>query len=90
MNKQREVHLALQLEQQVDDLRSDRDVERGDRLVADDELRLQRDRARDPDALPLSARELVREAIRRARRQPDSLEQLGDPDAARTPQSPRP
>ena len=44
------------------DLRLDRDVERRDRLVGDDELRLQDERARDADALALAARELVRVA----------------------------
>ena len=38
-------------------------VEGGDRLVADDHLRLERQRARDGDALALAARELVRVAV---------------------------
>jgi serine kinase of HPr protein (carbohydrate metabolism regulator) len=37
-----EPELVLDVLQQVDDLRLDRDVERGHRLVADDELRPQR------------------------------------------------
>ena len=56
----------LQIEQQVDHLRLDRDVERRDGLVGDDERRLERERAREPDALPLAAAELVR--ILRGRR----------------------
>ena len=59
----RQPELVLELREQVDDLRLDRDVERGDRLVGDDQLRLQRDRARDADALALAAGELVREAV---------------------------
>ena len=46
--------------EQVDHLRLHRDVERRDRLVADDQLRPQRERARDAEALALAAGELVR------------------------------
>ena len=55
-----EPHLALQVDHQVQDLRLDRDVERRHRLVADDQLRLERERAGDADALALAAGELVR------------------------------
>ena len=41
--------------QQVDDLGLDRNVERRDRLVGDDELRLDRERTSDTDALALAA-----------------------------------
>ena len=51
--------------QQVDDLGLDRDVERGDGLVGDDQLGLQRERAGDADALPLAAGERVGEAVGR-------------------------
>ena len=73
----------LQLLEQVDDLRLDRDVERRDRLVADDEVRVERERAREADALALAAGELVRVARRRVGGQADDLEQLADlaPDA---------
>ena len=57
-----EAELALQIGEQVEDLRLDRDVERRDRLVADDELRPQREGARDADALSLAAGELRRES----------------------------
>src|SRR5712692_1770338 len=50
-----EVELALQLLEQVDDLRLDRNVKGGDRLVTDDEGGVDRQRARDSDALPLAA-----------------------------------
>ena len=49
----------LQFHQQIHDLRLHRDVERRHRLVGDDERRVQRQRAGQPDALPLSAAELV-------------------------------
>ena len=60
-----EAEPVLQIAQQIDDLRPDRDVERRDRLVADDELRLDRERAGDGDALALAAGEFVRIAARR-------------------------
>jgi hypothetical protein len=57
----------LQIVQKVDHLRLDRDVECGDRLVADDQARVERERAGDADALALAAGEFVREAIERPR-----------------------
>ena len=67
---------VLQVAHQVQDLRLDRDVERGGRLVADDELGVGGERARDGDALALAARELVRILARRrpgaGRRRPSS------------------
>ena len=55
-----ETPLALQVGEQVEHLRLYRHVQRRHRLVADDERRLDRERARDPDPLPLAAGELVR------------------------------
>ena len=55
MNSSARPQLLLQVLQQVDDLRLDRDVERGDRLVADDEVGLGGQRAGDADALALAA-----------------------------------
>ena len=52
--------------QKVDDLRLDRNIERRNRLVANDELGLRGERAGDADALPLAAGELVRVALARA------------------------
>ena len=46
--------------EQVEDLRADRDVERRDRLVEDDQRRLDDQRAGDGDALALAAGEFVR------------------------------
>src|SRR6266852_5139874 len=57
-----EIEPRLQVLEQVDDLALDRDVERGDRLIAYDEARLERQRARNADALALPARQLVRVA----------------------------
>ena len=64
--------------EQVDDLRLNRDVESGHGLVADDELRIHCERAREADALALPAGELVGKAIRCVRRQSDDLEQFAD------------
>ena len=58
-----EVQLPPQVGQEVDDLRPDRDVQGGDRLVADDQLGAQRQRPRHADALALAAREFVRVAV---------------------------
>jgi hypothetical protein len=51
---------ALQVSHEVDDLCLNRDVECRHRLVADDQLRLDRERTSDADALALPAREFVR------------------------------
>ncbi len=50
---QRQVEFLPQADQQVDDLRLDRDVERRDRLVADDDIGLHRQCAGNGDALAL-------------------------------------
>src|SRR4029077_11837445 len=50
-----EAELLLQVLQEIDDLRLHRDVERGDGLVANDEIGLRRERASDADALALAA-----------------------------------
>ena len=71
-----EPEALLQVDQQVDDLRLDVHVERGDRLVGDDEFRLERERARNRDALALPAGKLVRVADRHLRIEPDRAEQL--------------
>src|SRR5205085_1608775 len=81
----RELELLLQPLEQVDDLRLDRDVERRDGLVGDDEVRVERERTREADPLPLAARELVRVAARGVGRQADGDEQLADPSAGFPP-----
>jgi hypothetical protein len=49
----REPEVVLEVLEQVQDLRLDRDVERGDGLVADDQLGVDREGACDADALAL-------------------------------------
>ena len=58
---------VLQVAEQIEDLRADRDVERRDRLVADDQFGFDRERAGDCDALTLAAGEFVRIAPRETR-----------------------
>ena len=52
--------LAPQLVEQREDLRLDRDVERGRRLVGDQQRRIARERQRDHHPLPHAARQLMR------------------------------
>src|SRR5215471_9688198 len=72
------MELRLQILEQVDDLRLNRDVERGDRLVADDELRRHGKRASDADPLPLSAGELVWITVDVIGGESHGLEQVND------------
>ena len=58
--EERNTFLSLQISEERDDLRLDRDVERGCRLVEDQERRLARQRRHDQRALAHAARELVR------------------------------
>ena len=77
-------YFALHLLEQVEDLRLHGDVERGDRLVADDQLRLGGHGAGDRDALALAAGELVRSLRAGDRRvDADGVEHLVDPRGAR-------
>ena len=55
-----DAELLLQIVEQVEHLRLHREVERGHRLVADDDVGVQRQRAGDADALALTAGELLR------------------------------
>ena len=74
-----QAELVLKVLEQVDDLRLHRDVERGHRLVGDDQLRLQRKGAGDTDALALTAGELVRVAVVVLGLQADAVEQILHP-----------
>ncbi len=69
---------ALQLGHQVEDLRLHRHVQRRGRLVADEQIGLARQRARDRDALALAAGELVGILFAVVGRQPDLREKLRD------------
>ena len=66
----------LQVLELGDDLRPDRHVERGDRLVEHDQPRVGRQRPGDGDPLALTAAELVREQVGHVRPQPHQFEHL--------------
>jgi len=68
--------VGLDLQEQVQHAGLGREVERADRLVTDDELRFQRQGARDGDALALPTRELARQATHGVPRQVHPVEQL--------------
>ena len=55
--------LALQILHQIEDLRLDRDVERGSRFIANKEFRVRGECASNRNPLPLTAGEFVREFI---------------------------
>ena len=76
--------VARELDEQVRELRLRRGVERGERLVEHDHRRLGGERAGDRDPLALPARELVRETVDRAGRQPDELAAARAPGPARS------
>ena len=67
--------LALELAEQLEDLRLDGHVQRGRRLVGDQQLGLARQRHRDHHALPHAAGHLVRVLV-----QPPA--RVGDADVA--------
>src|SRR4051794_17156555 len=71
----REPELVLEVLEEVEDLGLDRDVERRDRLVTHDQLRVQGQCTGDADALPLPPGELVRVAIDEVGTEPDDVEQ---------------
>src|SRR5262249_47016629 len=76
---QRQAKLALQVLQEVHNLRLHGNIERGDCLVAYDEIWICGECARDGDALALSAGEFVWPARRRISRQPHLVEKRVDP-----------
>ena len=73
-----EAELGPQVHEQVQDLRLDRDIERGDHFVADQELRIHRKRSGNHDTLALTAAELVRVAMGIGRVEPHSFKLLAD------------
>ena len=79
MNRYASPELLLQVVEQVEHLCLHRQVERGDRLVADDHVGVERERAGDPEALTLAAGELLRILPGVAGPQPDEIQQLAHP-----------
>ncbi len=56
----RECEIALQILQQFQNLRANGNVERGNRLIRDDQARTEHQRARNADTLALAAGKFVR------------------------------
>ena len=81
--------LVLEVLEEVHHPGLDRHVERGDRLVEHEQLGLEDEGPGDPDALTLTAGELVGEAVGVVRLQPHELERVGHALPPRTalPQS---
>ena len=67
-----------EIREQVEDLRLDGYIERADRLVRDEQLGLERERAGDGHALALATRQLARAALRIGAGEPDRVQQLLD------------
>jgi hypothetical protein len=73
-----EAKSALQLGQQIQDLRLHRHIESTDGLIADDEVRVSCDRSGNANPLALSAAQLAGAPVPSPRRQADELEELQD------------
>ena len=74
----RQPELLLNVREQVDDLGLDGDVERGDGLVADDQVGFQGESPGDADALPHASRELVRHTPGQLRVETDDAHEFRD------------
>ena len=81
--QEREPELTLEIGEEVQDLGLDRDVERGDGLVAHQEARAEGQRPCDPDPLPLAAAERMRVARHVIAGQAHRVEQLAHPRGGR-------
>ena len=77
--KESQAQLRAQVRKQIKNLRLYGNVERGDRLVGNDEIRLARERAGNGNALALSAGEFVREPLCMCRIETDQRKQLVHP-----------
>src|ERR1700722_2098620 len=73
-----QLQLLLQVLQQIDYLRLDRDIERRDWLVEHEEAWIHRESPRDANSLTLAAGKFVRQTIHCVGAHPDHREQLGD------------
>ena len=73
-----QIELLLQVLQEVQDLRLDGHVQRGDRFVGHDELRAQGQRSGEADPLSLTSREGVWVPVVVLRVEPDQLHELLD------------
>ena len=79
-----QAEVALQLREQVDDLRAHADVESRDWFVGHDELRTQRQGAGDANALALPSAEFMGEALQDGFVEADGAEKFDDAGANST------
>ena len=68
--------LCLQILEQIHHLRLGRHVERRHRFVCDDEARIERERPRDADPLPLATGQFMREALCVLAREADGFQEI--------------
>ena len=71
-----EMKLPLQIQQQVEHLALNRNIERRNGFVGDNEIRIDCECACDADALSLTTRKLVRVSFDETLAESDSLEQV--------------
>src|SRR4029077_5620833 len=72
-----DAEIALEILEEVEDLRLHRDIERAHRLIGDDQTRLGDQRASDSDPLALAAGEFMRVFLGIGRAEPDGAQNLG-------------
>jgi hypothetical protein len=73
-----ETQCVLELLQEVHDLRLDRHVQRGHRLITNDEVGLDREGTGNPDSLALPSTEFVRITLGVLGEEADQIEELSD------------
>ena len=71
-----QIHFFLEMLQKVKNLALYRDIQCGNRFIQNQQLRIQCDRPRDTDPLPLAAGKLVRIALQEITRHTGSLHQI--------------
>src|SRR5260370_24241432 len=79
---EREVEFSLQIPEKIEHLRLNGNVKGGDRLVGNDEVWFERDRARDSNSLPLATGQLMREMASEAAAESNKIQGLGDTSVA--------
>ena len=72
----RKAKFFLQVGEQIENLRTNRNVESRSGLVGDDGVRLQRQSAGNSNALTLAARHLARQSLKNGARQTDHFNKL--------------
>ena len=71
-----EAEFLLQVFQEVDYLGLDRNIQRGDWLIADNQIGISRQGTRNPNALALPTRKFMRVAVHKFRVQSNQVQQL--------------